>query len=845
MRIAGLIICLLCAAMCFAQPVKDLIPLNYTAPSTYTIADITVSGSSHLDEQTIVSLSQLKIGDDITIPGQDISNAIKEIWEERLVGDVSISITKIEGGDIYLNIHLTERPRLSKMVIEGVRKSERTDLKEKFGLIRSQVISRSLRKNIEFQIQKYFEDKGFYSTQVTITDIPDTLLDNHFHLQVDIEKGKKVKIDQLVLNGASKVEEKKLRRKMKKTKQRAWWRVWARSKYIKTDYATDKEALIAYYNSQGMRDAKITKEKIYQTDNPKHINIELTIEEGEIYYFRDITWVGNYIHKDENLQKILGIKSGDVYNQELLDQRLNFNPTGPDISSIYLDNGYLFFSVNPVEVRVENDSIDIEMRIYEGNQATINEVYVNGNTKTSDHVILREIRTLPGQKFSRADLIRTQREIAQLGYFDPETINIIPKPNPVDGTVDIEYRVDEKPSDQLQLSGGWGGAVRFVGTLGLSFNNFSLRNIFNLPSWSPLPSGDGQRFSIRAQSNGPRYQSYQASFTEPWLGGRRPNSFTVSTNVSKISNVASDLSVNGFLKVSTVSLMLGRRLNWPDDYFTLTNSLSYSKYRLENYASFANSLCETCDANNISFNTTLARNNTGDNPQYLTKGANVSLSATFTPPYSLLDRSIENLPEPEVYKWIEYHKWMFDYSRFIQLTGNKRKNQNDLYSSNKGKRHLVLNTRAHIGYIGTYNTKLGVGPFERFSLGGDGLSGFNFLLGTDIIGLRGYDNNSITPTSGGGGRVFNKYVFELRYPLVTEGVATIFILTFLEAGNNWSSPSEFNPFALYRSAGVGARIFMPAFGMIGVDYGRGFDIVPGDPTAHEGQFHFTIGQQIR
>jgi outer membrane protein insertion porin family len=496
-----------------------------------------------------------------------------------------------------------------------------------------------------------------------------------------------------------------------------------------------------------------------------------------------------------------------------------------------MDNGYLFFSVNPVEVRIEQDSIDLEMRIYEGAQAKISKVLISGNDRTSDHVILRELRTLPGDYFSRAELIRTQRELSQLGYFDPEQVNPVPMPNPADETVDIQWNLVERPSDQVELSGGWGGAFGFVGTLGLVFNNFSIRNIPHFDKWRPLPVGDGQRLSIRMQANGRRFQSYTFSFSEPWLGGRKPNNFGMnySYSVQRTINQRTN-EVFGSLKVQGVTLSLGRRVKWPDDYFTLSNSISYLNYDLFNYGQTLG--FDTGVSNNINFNTTLARNSI-DNPMFPRSGSSISLSLALTPPYSLWNDLDFDTAEPaERYRWVEYHKWMFDAKFFTKLVGN-----------------LVLSTRAHMGFIGSYNNKSEVGPFERFFVGGDGLTGQNFLLGNDIIGLRGYENNSIVPPADDngiqGGTVYNKFVFELRYPLSLNPSATIYVTSFLEAGNNWSETNNFNPYDLYRSAGFGARIFMPAFGLLGVDWGYGFDVPPGGIGISGPQFHFSIGQQLR
>lgn len=853
-RLIGVFILLLNISLAYAQ----YIDIDYMAPGIYKIADITVSGNESLSKRDLISISGLSQGDQIEIPGDEITNAAKSIWKQNLVDDVRIEITSVKRTNVTINIHITEVPRLSVAVINGhkgdpqfknLSKAEKNDIYDLIPVASGEKVTKSARKNTETVVERFFQEKGYYLANCKTGIEADTVFTKKYvNLVVNVDKGKKVKINEITFKGNRAINDKKLKKKLKKTKEKNPIRIFSRSKFIYTEYKNDRDAIIDYYNSLGYRDARIIGEpKITQADvDGKLINIEIEISEGNKYYFRDIAWTGNYIYNDKVLNNILQIKKGDIYNKELMNTRLNYNPTGPDVSSMYLDDGYLFFSVNPVEVSVEGDSIDIEMRVYEGAQATIKNVTIQGNTKTSDHVLLREIRTLPGDKFNRSLLIRTQREISQLGYFDPEQIGIYPKPNPQDGTVDIEYSVVEKPSDQLQLSGGWGGIVGFVGTLGLAFNNFSLRNVPNFKTWSPLPSGDGQRMSIRFQANGPSFQTYSMSFTEPWLGGRKPNALTVSLSHSVNNNLDQESKKIGYLRVSGLTLNLGKRLQKPDNFFTLSGTLSYLHYNIDN--SFNSSLCATCKANNFTAGVTLARDNRGNNPNFYTTGSLVRLSVSATPPYSLFNPSVADLPEPDKYKWTEYHKWYFDNEWYVQLTGNRKKQSSGFgLTDSKTRRPLVLQTRAHFGLIGAYNKKLGVGPFERFILGGDGLSGAGFstfILGSDIIGLRGYRNNTITPVEQGG-VLFNKFVFELRYPLVTEGVATIFVLSFLEGGSNWASFQDYDPFKLQRSAGFGVRIFMPAFGMIGVDYGKGFDIVPGCATCNEGQFHFTIGQQVR
>jgi outer membrane protein insertion porin family len=838
-RIIVLVLSVLSVCGVFAQNQNE-VELNYYSPSTYLINKITVTGTSTLND-AILSMSGLVEGDEIKIPGDQITRALKNIWAQNIVDDVVISISKVEGVRLDLNIHIHELPRIDRFDIIGeIKKSERKDLLEQINVVRGQRFTASLEKNTKNIIEKYLQNKGYYFARA----VPfDTMFndENLKNVTFKVKKGRKVKIKEISIVGNEEVDYKTFNKQMHNTKAVMGIRVWKRSKYIPSDFSDDKDAVKYYYNSLGLRDFKINSSKVVQLKNKRFINIKFDVTEGRKYYFGKINWIGNYKYTDAILDSILDIKEGDVFNQQLLDTKLNFNPKGLDVSSLYLDNGYLFFNVTPTEVSIRDSVIDLEMKLYEGAQATYSKIVVKGNTKTNDHVILREIRTMPGDKFSRSDLIRTQRELAQLGYFDAEQIGINPKPNPSTGTVDIEYTLVEKPNDQLQLSGGWGGATGFVGTVGLAFNNFSLRNVTKTKTWDPLPAGDGQRLSLRFQANF-NYFSYSFSFTEPWLGGRKPNSLTLGYSHSK-SKRQNAVGPDGFLKIDAVTLSLGRRLKWPDNWFTLINSLSLTQYDVDNYQVSGNA-CSDCKTNNFKFITTLARNNIGTNPNYPTSGGNMAVSLALTPPYSLFNDG-EALNEGDI-QWIEYHKWMFDFSQYMQLT-NLEKDKSSMFSQAKKKRSFVLVTRAHFGFIGSYTQDLEPSEYERFEMGGSGLSGYNssFLLGTDIIGLRGYKDGSVRTSDGGNGLAFSKYVMELRYPVITEGIATIYILGFLEGGNNFATVEEFNPFNIRRSAGFGARIFMPAFGLIGIDYGKGFDPIPGLPNANEGQFHFTIGKQLR
>ncbi len=830
------------ANISLGQVSSDLIEVNYAYPQKYIIKEIKVEGVDHLDHNTLIALSGLKIGDQIEIPGDNLTDAIKKIWNENIIGDIQLYIDKVEGDQISLVFVLVEKPRLGKVFLRGIKKKEEKDIKSGLRLARSQKISAAFERNIENQIRDYFLDIGYFNVDTKKSRIKDTTLANHVSFIFDVDKGAKVKIENIIINGNDSLTRKSILKRMKKTKERKPARIFKRSKYIDQDLEIDLQAVEDLYLSKGMRDVQINIDSIYNVGD-ELINIAITIDEGNVYYFRNITWVGNFKYPDKTLKKVLGLEKGQVFNQSLLDERLNFNPSGLDISSLYLDDGYLFYSLNPVEVKIENDSIDIEMRINEGAQATVSSVIVEGNTKTSDRVILREIRTIPGEKFRRSDLIRTQRELAALGYVDPAQIGIIPIPNPATGTVDIKYSVVEKPSDQLQLSGGFGGAIGFVGSLGLVFSNFSLRKVPQFKTWSPLPAGDGQRLSLRAQSNGPAFQSYSFSFTEPWLGGKKPISFTSSIYKSASNTLDDNFDKTGHIKVSGISFSVGKRLKWPDNWFIVQSAINFNKYDVDNFNS---SLCTTCKANNYNISGTITRDDRGNNPQYYQKGGKITLNVAVTPPYSMFDPSIEDKPTPDRYKFIEYHKWMLDYERYHQLSGFTRKSENSVGSGSGTKRAFVLQTRAHFGYLGALNKNVGLGPFERFTVGGSGLSGQNFLLGTDIVGLRGYNDQSINPDAdNGGGTIFSKYVMELRYPIVTEGAASIYVLGFMEAGNNWKNANDFDPFDLYRSTGVGIRLFMPAFGLLGLDYGVGLDPIPGRPGANTGQIHFSIGQLLR
>jgi outer membrane protein insertion porin family len=802
----------------------DSAVFTYDEPKRYEIGGVTVSGTRFLDEQVLINLSGLIVGDTIDIPGEKISKAIQTLWKQGLFSDIKVQVVRIQGNRVFLDLTLTEKPRLSKFTFsKGVSKSEADKIREKIHLERDKVITENVLNNTKNVVRDFFIEKGFLNAKVEIKEYRDTLFVNRDILEIIVNKGKKVKIKDITFVGVSALKEGKLRRSMKGTKTKRFYKLFTTSKFQESTFEEDKTKIIAKYLDKGYRDAKITESKVTPVGE-KRLSIQLNIDEGHQYFFRNITWIGNTKHTSQELSGILAIKKGDVYDQSVLEERLFMSQNSRDVSSLYMDDGYLFFQVTPVEVNVENDSIDLEMRVYEGKQARINKVTITGNTKTNDRVIIREIRTRPGQLFSRDKIIRTQRELAQLGYFDQEKLGVNPKPNPVDGTVDIEYVVEEKPSDQFELQGGY-GANQLVGSLGVSFNNFSARKILKKGGWRPIPSGDGQRLSLRFQTNGKYYQSYNASFTEPWLGGKKPNSLSVSAYHTIQTNGRSKSDVfRSQITITGASVGLGKRLKWPDDYFSLYHELDYQYYALDNYSSgflFTNGY-----ANNLYFQHTLSRNSI-DAPIYPRSGSQTSLTLQWTPPYSFFNGlDYSTATDQQKYKFIEYHKWKFSSSWFTKIAGN-----------------LVLNLKAQYGFLGMYNRKVGPSPFERFYVGGDGLTAGFLFDGRELIGVRGYkDYSTITPV--GGGTIFDKYTFELRYPVSLNPSATIYLLTFAEGGNAWQQFKDFNPFSAKRAAGVGIRIFLPIFGLLGLDYGWHFDEYRGSAADSKGHLSFTIGQQF-
>lgn len=816
--------------------------IDYSFPRTYEITGVMISGTNYYDKSVLQVLSGLEIGQKIKIPGDDITRAITNLWKQKLFDDVKISILDITDDKVSLEITVREKSRLSNFTIKGLRKSKATSLRDELTLKSGQIITDNMLNSTRTQIKKYFIDKGFLDADATFEVIPDDARKNTSKLRITVNRGEKVKINSIEFVGNTTVPSKKLKKALKKTKERK--RFLAKSRYIESEYEEDKKKIIDKYLSLGYRDIEIVNDSIYRNDK-KSINIKITLNEGTKYFYRSINFVGNTKYTSQQLHEILKIKRGDVYNQAYLDSRLNMNQTDLDISTLYMDDGYLFFRIEPVEVLVEGDSIDLELRMTEGPQARINKVTVMGNTKTSDHVILRELRTKPGQLFSRSDVTRSLQALSTVGYFNPEALNVNPVPHPENGTVDIEYKVEERPNDQIELSAGW-GMYSVVGTLGLTLNNFSTRKMFDPKAWAPVPSGDGQRLSLRAQSNGTFFQSYSASFTEPWLGGKKPNALTVSIFHSVQSNgYRKGEALRSALFTTGASIGIAKRLKWPDDYFVAQYSLNLQRYN-NMYDVYGKSYIASVPegvSNSLSLRFVLSRNSTNQNI-YPSSGSNISFSVQATPPYSLFNGvDYKNLEPSKRYRLLEFHKWKFDATFFTPIVGK-----------------LVIMSRANFGFIGTYNPLVGMTPFERFWVGGAGLMGWN-LDGRELVALRGYQDNSLTPirndrivTNTGtfeqqvreGGTIYNRYTFELRYPISLNPQATVFPLLFAEAGGAWLKFKDYNPFQIYRSVGAGVRIFLPMFGMIGLDYGYGFDAptYSVDGQYNRGNFHFLIGQQF-
>jgi outer membrane protein insertion porin family len=805
-------------------------PRTPIPPGQYVISGINVEGAQFTDANTVLLLSGLNVGDQLTIPGDNITEAMRKLWRQNLFEDISIEAENIAGNKLFLLIKVAERPRISRYTFTGITKNQADDLREVVNIVRGQRFTEAKERRVIQIVKNFYAEKGFLNCAVAIETRPDENTPNGIVVVIKVDKGSRVRVRDIQFNGLTELDERQLLRRMKNTKEQRWWRVWKRSKYIPALFDKDRAAIEEFLAERGYRDARIHRDTVTAAGN-RHVNIRVDLTEGRKYYFRSIAFVGNFTHSAGRLDSMMGIHPGDVYNTALLESRLQMDAAGTDISSLYLDDGYLFFRAEPVEVGVNGDSVDVEIRIYEGPRARYRNIVIEGNDKTSDHVILRSVRTLPGNYFSRAEIIRSQREIINLGYFNQERMNIVPMPNPEDGTVDIKYVVEEKPSDQLFFQGGWGGRIRdaqgnlinngLVATVGLQFNNFSTRKFLNRRAWRPLPSGDGQQLGLRVQMNGRNFQNYSINFVEPWLGGRKPNSLGVTTYYS----LQNYIYTKSRISIIGSSLDFGTRLKWPDDYFRFMASVGYRYYDLKNAQNlFPNYRSATGSINIISLRLGLERNSINA-PIYATSGSIVSLSVEATPPYSVFRSNVNfsELSDRNRYRFLEFHKWKFQAQTFMRLFAN-----------------TVLVPRVMFGYLGGYSQNYGRSPFERFYLGGDGLFGFA-LDGREIIAMRGYKYPQLGDGTNGN-MVYNKYTLELRQPLSLSPSATIWVHGFLEAGNAWTEYRDVNPFNLYRSAGAGVRIFLPIFGLLGVDFGYGFDRTPQNDGGP--QFHFMIGQQF-
>ena len=825
MRSLLLAIALLSVPFIQAQRIEGPV-LDYGYPREYTIGGITVSGCVTRDANAVKMFSGLQVGDKVSIPGERIARAIKAIWDQHLFTDVRVEVAEFRGSTVFLNIIVQENPALASFGFGGtVGRSDADKLREDMGLVRGQQVNEASIANAQAAIRRYYVDKGHLKATSVVQETPDTAASS-VRLIFKVDKGPRIKIKDVMFHGNEHIADKRLRRAMKETRRKRWWNLFGSSKFKSADYRDDKRKVIDLYNEKGYRNAVIVKDTMTYV-SAKRIRLDITLDEERQFYFREISFTGNTKYTTDTLHRVLGIQRGDVYNKKRLESRLYMNPSGVDISSLYMDRGYLSFYPEAIE-RVEGDSIDLEIRIREGKQYRVDEVTIVGNTKTFDHVIRRELRTRPGDLFDRSEVIRSQQQLIALGFFDPQAVNVTPTPDPRTGLVDLEYIVGEKPSDRLELSGGY-GAGRVLLSLGLSFTNFSMRKAGSIKNYTPLPAGDGQTLSIRAQTNGAYFQSYSLSFVEPWLGGRKPNSLSVGGYRTRQTNgVGRGESTFQELVINSVYAGLGKRLRWPDDYFFLNVTGSFQNYRLANWNSLFSFSNGT--SNVLSAQVRFSRRSIAE-PFWITQGSETAISVKATPPYSAFDPDTDYrlLSDQDRYNLAEFHKWKFTSQWFTKLTRSKSKHD------------LVLMARAGFGFIGRYNPRKGDSPFERFYLGGSGLTGFQ-LDGREIIALRGYDDLSLSPDFGS--FFVNKYTAELRFPVSLNPQATIFALTFVEGANTWTDIKRYDPFRLYRSAGVGLRLFLPMFGPMGLDYGWRLDDVPGSPNMARSQFHFTIGMDL-
>ena len=836
-------------------------------PRKCEIGGIRVTGGEGYEDYVLIGLSGLSVGQTISVPGDEITQAIRRYWRHGLFSQARIEADSIIDNKVYLNIILAQRPRVSDIRYNGVKKSEREDLEAKLGLAKGGQITPNLIDRAKILVKRYFDEKGFKNAEVVVIQRDDPNNKNQVIIDVDIDKKEKVKVHQITIEGNTALTDKKIKRLMKKTNEKnKLANIFKTKKFIEEKYEEDKENIINKYNELGYRDAIIVTDSITNFDD-RTVDIFLRIEEGDKYYVRNISWVGNTVRSTEWLNEVLRMKKGDVYNQKLLDERLSKDDDA--IGNYYYNQGYVFFNVDPVEVNVDNDSIDLEMRMIEGPQATINRVRITGNDRLYENIVRRELRTRPGELFSKEALERSYRELAQMGHFNPETINPKVEPDPQNGTVDINYILESKANDQIEFPAGW-GQTGVIGKLSLKFTNFSMKNLFskNNNRRGILPQGDGQTLTISGQTNGSYYQSYSLSFFDPWFGGKRPNQFSVTAFYSKQTDVNDNYYNQSYynnyynymygygnynsnyygynmdsyydpdksVQLYGLSIGWGKRLKWPDDYFTLTAEMSYQRYVLKDWQYFliANGKC-----NNISFGLTLARSSS-DNPIFPRQGSDFSFSVQFTPPYSMFDNidykslatstSSPNYEDDmkKKYKWVEYHKWKFKGKMYTALTD--------------GAKCPVLMTRVEFGLLGSYN-KYKKSPFETFYVGGDGMTGYSSSYATETIGLRGYENGALTPY-GYEGYAYSRIGLELRYPIMLETSTSIYALAFAEGGNAWTDVKKFNPFDMKRSAGAGVRIFLPMIGMMGIDWAYGFDKVFGSTQYSGSQFHFIIGQEF-
>ena len=851
-RLAIVLTAILFAGPLFAQ--ESGVEVDYNRPRKYVLGGIGVEGNNYFSAQQIVQITGLREGMDITVPSEEVNAVVRRLWLQRYFEDVSMNIDKVKADTVWFVVKVVERPRVSRWDFSGVRSGERKDLQDRLKLRRGGEYSDYVAKTSSDIIKRYFAEKGFLECKVTPEVKQDSVIRSAVRVTFAVDRGEKVKVQQINFIGDKNLKDYKLARSMKKTKSKKFYNFFHTKKFNEKEYPNDKKTLISAFNEAGYRDARLVRDSIYYI-KPGRLAIDLVLEQGDKYYFRDISWTGNSVYSTDALNGILSIKKGDVYDVVSMEKRLygGGKQGDYDISKLYRDNGYLFFNVTPVETNIQNDSVDVEMRISEGKQATLNNIVINGNDLTNEKVVRRQLFTRPGYLFSQSDFERSIREIASLGQFDAESIaqqggySIVP--NQANNTVDIVYNVTEKPSSQLELSGGWGGRT-FVATAGVSFNNFSTHRFFDKGAWRPVPLGDAQTLSFRFQTNGTYYTAVSANFMEPWLTGKKPTSLNLSAYYTRQTNSNTYLYIfshDRMMEVYGVSASLGHRLKWPDNYHVLYYGLSWQTYKLTNWYS-GYFLFDQGKSHNLSASVTLSRNST-DQQIYPRQGSEFTTTVQFTPPYSLLrkhsfdengnridvpswrDVDYANWTSADRYRWIEYYKLKFNAANYTKLIGD-----------------LVLMTRFQFGYLGYYNKNWGYSPFESFLVGGDGMSGYT-RYGSDIIPLRGYENYSLTPyvqtayNSNGyayAGNVYDKFTVELRYPLILQPSSTIFGLIFAEGGNCWADLKGFNPFQIKRSAGVGVRVFLPMIGLLGIDWGYGFD----DTSYGGSQFHFIIGQQF-